>query len=96
MMTATPLAGILGALGALRDRRESVSLLPTLGGLPVLVMGGAEDSITPRDQVQALAEAIPGAKLVVVPGVGHLSPLERPGATTAAVADFLATIGEAR
>ena len=93
MMAGTPLAGILGALGAVRDRPDSMPLLPTLGGTPVLVVAGAEDQIIPRDRAQALAEAIPGARLVVLPGVGHLSPLERPEAATAALADFLATIG---
>jgi YbgC/YbaW family acyl-CoA thioester hydrolase len=95
MMTATPLAGILGALGAVRDRPDSVSLLSTLGGLPVLVLAGTADQITPRDEVQAIADGIPGASLIVLPDVGHLSPLERPEATTAAVADFLARIKEA-
>lgn len=95
MMAGTPLAGILGALGALRDRPDSVPLLPTLSGLPALVIAGAEDQITPREQVQAIADAIPDARVVVLPGVGHLSPVERPEAVTAAVSDFLATISEA-
>ena len=93
MMAGTPLAGILGALGALRDRPDSILLLPTLGGLPVLVVAGSKDQITPRDRAQKMADAIPGAKLVVLPGVGHLSPVERPEAATGAMTDFLATIG---
>jgi pimeloyl-ACP methyl ester carboxylesterase len=92
MMAGTPLAGILGALAALRDRPDSLPLLPALDGLPVLVVAGAEDQITPRDRAQAIADAIPGARLVVLPGVGHLSPVERPEATTEAMADFLAMV----
>jgi YbgC/YbaW family acyl-CoA thioester hydrolase len=93
MMAGTPLAGILGALGALRDRPDCMSLLPTLAGVPVLVIAGAEDQITPKEHAQAMADAIPGARLVVLPGVGHLSPVERPEAATAALADFLAAVG---
>ena len=92
MIEGTPLAGILGALGALRDRPDSMPLLPTLGGIPVLVVAGAEDQITPRERAKAMADAIPGARLVVLPGVGHLSPVERPEAVTAALAVFLASI----
>jgi YbgC/YbaW family acyl-CoA thioester hydrolase len=93
MMAGTPSAGILGALGALRDRPDSMPLLPMLGGIPVLIIAGAEDHITPKEHAQAMADAIPGARLVVLPGAGHLSPVEQPEAATAAVADFLATSG---
>jgi pimeloyl-ACP methyl ester carboxylesterase len=68
-------------------------LLPTLGGIPVLVIAGAEDQITPKEHAQAMADALPKARLVVLPGVGHLSPVERPEAATAALTDFLATGG---
>jgi 3-oxoadipate enol-lactonase len=93
MIEATPLPGILGALGAIRDRPDSLPLLPTLQGVPVLVVAGADDQITPRDRAKAMADAIPGAQLLVLPGVGHLSPVECPEAVTAALADFLATLG---
>ena len=34
MMAATPVAGIVGALGAMRDRPDSTAMLPELGGHP--------------------------------------------------------------
>ena len=37
-----------------------------------------------------MAEAIPGARLVVIPGAAHIPPLERPTATTHALLEFLA------
>lgn len=89
MMAATPLAGMVGALGAMRDRPDSTGLLPALGGLPTLVLVGEEDVLTPPDQVRALAQAIPGARFVAVPGAGHLPPVEQPAATTGALLEFL-------
>ena len=95
MMEATPVAGILGALGALRDRPDSRPLLPTLTALPTLIVVGDDDQLIPRDRSQAMADAIPGARLAVLPGVGHLAPVERPEAATALLVDFLAMVGRA-
>ncbi|MCO5998579.1 alpha/beta fold hydrolase [Actinoallomurus rhizosphaericola] len=56
------------------DKRAA---LPGLGRVPVLVMVGDRDLITPMRHAEALAAQIPGADLVVIPGAGHLLPLER-------------------
>jgi pimeloyl-ACP methyl ester carboxylesterase len=40
-----------------------------------------------------MAAAIPGARLVAIPGAGHLPPVERPSETTAAIQDFLRAVG---
>lgn len=93
MMEGTPVSGILGALSALRDRPDSTALLPRLNGLPTLVIVGDDDQITPRERAQAMAEAIPGARLSVLPGAGHLSPVERPEEVTGLMAEFLAGLG---
>ncbi len=93
MMAATPVAGIIGALAAMRDRHDSTGLLPTLEGIPALVIVGAEDALAPVDAARRMAAGIPGARLVVVPGAGHLPPMERPGETTSAVLDFLRVVG---
>ncbi|MFL5402330.1 MAG: alpha/beta fold hydrolase [Gemmatimonadales bacterium] len=89
MMAGTPVAGIVGALAAMRDRAGSEALLPTLATLPTLVIVGEADSLTPPDQARAMAQAIPGGQLVVIPGAGHLPPVEQPAATTKALRDFL-------
>jgi YbgC/YbaW family acyl-CoA thioester hydrolase len=93
MITATPVAGIVGALAAMRDRHDSTALLPTLAGLPTLVIVGEEDAVTPQDGARRMAAAIPGARLVVISGAGHLAPVERPSETTAAMLDFLRVVG---
>jgi len=88
MMAEQPPAGIFGALGGLRDRADSQAILPTIT-VPALVIAGDADVITSPADARALAAAIPGARLVVIPRAGHLSPLENPRAFNAAVRAFL-------
>jgi pimeloyl-ACP methyl ester carboxylesterase len=92
MIEAAPVSGIVGALGALRDRPDSTDDLPGLAGMPVLVVVGEEDEVTPPARARAMAEAIPGARVVVIPGAGHVPPLERPAATTQTLVEFLRAI----
>ena len=89
MIERTPVAGIAGALAAMRDRPDSSDLLPALGSIPVLVAVGEHDRITPAADAEAMAAAIPGARFEVILGAGHIPPLERPAETTALLADFL-------
>ena len=93
IMAATPVAGLIGALAAMRDRHDSTGLLPTLAGLPTLIMVGEDDAITPLDGARRMAAAIPGARLVVVPGAAHVPPVEQPAATTSALREFLRIVG---
>jgi 3-oxoadipate enol-lactonase len=87
-----PVPGIVGALGAMRDRPDSTALLPTLGGLPTLVIAGGDDQLIPVSQTSAMAAAIPGARLVVAPGAAHLPTLETPSIVTDALRSFLGTL----
>jgi 3-oxoadipate enol-lactonase len=92
MMSSTPVPGLVGALAAMRDRPDSSPLLPELAGLPTLVVVGEEDELTPPDTARALADRIPGARLVTVHGSGHLPPVERPVETTRALVEFLRSL----
>jgi pimeloyl-ACP methyl ester carboxylesterase len=92
-MVATPVAGMVGALAAMRERHDSTGLLPTLAGIPTLVLVGAEDAINPPEAARRLAGAIPSARLVVVPHAGHVPSVERPDETTAALREFLRVVG---
>lgn len=93
MMAATPVAGLVGALAAMRDRPDSTGLLPTFAGLPTLVIVGKEDTLTPPDAARRMAAAIPGARLTVVDGAAHVPPVERPSETTEAIREFLRIVG---
>jgi pimeloyl-ACP methyl ester carboxylesterase len=57
---------------------------------PTLVVGGAADGLLPRAHPVAYAEEIPGARLAVLEGAGHMVPLERPGEFASLVRAFLA------
>ena len=56
---------------------------------PALVMYGSEDTVTPESIGRAIAAAIPGARYVTLPGLGHASYVEGPGAFNAALTEFL-------
>jgi 3-oxoadipate enol-lactonase/4-carboxymuconolactone decarboxylase len=45
---------------------------------PVLAVAGSEDVATPPEQLEQIADAIRGTRLVVLDGVGHLPPAEAP------------------
>jgi len=91
MICRTPVAGLVGALGAMRDRPDSTGLLASID-VPALVIVGEEDELTPPPLARAMAAAIPGAAITAVPGAGHLSPLEEPTAVTRVMAAFLEAI----
>jgi len=57
--------------------------------VPTLVAVGDEDVGTPKPMAERIASAIPGAKLMVIPGAGHGSTLEQPAIVTAAIGAFL-------
>ena len=63
-------------------------LLPSVD-VPTVVLHGEADARTPRTVADAVHAAIPGSRLVVLPGVGHVSPVEAPERVTAEVQAFL-------
>ena len=89
MIEGTSVRGIVGALGAMRDRRDNTDLLERLGAVPVLALAGEDDAITPAQQMRAMASAIPGARFQVIPGAGHLPPLEQPKDVLRHIKEFL-------
>jgi pimeloyl-ACP methyl ester carboxylesterase len=57
---------------------------------PTLVIVGDGDQLTPPERAAEIVEGIGGARLVTIPGCGHLSTLEEPLAVTQALTGFLA------
>ena len=80
--------GVIDALRAMAARRDSQPLLASVM-CPTLVVAGSEDRVIPIAESEAMAKAIPGARLEVVPEAGHLVNLERPDAFQAAVEPWL-------
>lgn len=73
---------------ALLGRPAVADLLPTIT-CPTLVVTGELDQWAPPSQHAEFAEQIPNSKLVIVPGAGHMLPLEAPEALNSAIASWL-------
>jgi len=74
---------------AMAERPDSVGLLSSIT-IPTLVIVGEDDVLTTPADAQRIANGIPGAKLVVIPGAGHLSNMDQPDLFNRAVGDFAA------
>lgn len=67
-------------------------LLPQVAA-PTLVVHGDADVLVATDRAVTLAEGIPDARLVMLPGIGHLPWLEQPGEAISVILDFLGSTG---
>lgn len=81
-------AGAAWAMRAMATRPDSVATLAAFGG-PAVVIMGEEDALSPRDEHEAMAAALPLGSLVTIPACGHLSALEQPDAVSNALLTFL-------
>jgi pimeloyl-ACP methyl ester carboxylesterase len=66
------------------DQRD---LLPDIA-VPTLLIWGELDARSPLSVARQFEDAVPDAKLVVIPGAGHVSNLEQPDAFNDAVREF--------
>lgn len=86
--TRSPLA-LLRAAGEILDRRDQPGVARP-PAVPSLVLWGARDALVPVGGAGWVAEALPGARLEVISGAGHVPMLDHPAAVTAALRSFLA------
>ncbi|GAA2423041.1 3-oxoadipate enol-lactonase [Streptomyces glaucus] len=63
------------------DLREELARI----SVPTLLIAGREDPATPPAHLREIADAVPGAALVEIPGASHLAPAERPEAVLTAL-----------
>jgi pimeloyl-ACP methyl ester carboxylesterase len=82
---AQPANRVIGMVESLRDRPDAEDVLASIA-VPVVVVFGAEDAISPPETMHALAARIPDAQAVEIPAAGHLSAMEQPAAFAAACA----------
>ena len=57
--------------------------------VPTLVLDGEDEEIVLVDHAKALAKLIPNSELVLMKGVGHFAPYQKPDEFSRAVLDFL-------
>ena len=84
MMQAVGLATAVRQIRAISQRHEYRPMLEHLH-LPVRVLCGAHDRVIPQQRSEELAHWIPGEQLHVVPGAGHMLPMEQPQAVVDAM-----------
>ena len=69
------------AMAGRPDTRTAITMLTS----PIAVIMGEEDTMSPRAEQDLILDAAPHAMWIPIPEAGHLTPLESPGAVTAAL-----------
>ena len=88
IMESCPPLTIEHALAAMRDR-EDYTPLPSTFAKPILIIVGDQDAIASPETARAMHAAAPKSRLAIIPGAGHMSPLEQPRAfADALIADL--------
>ncbi len=91
MLEATPYETIVANLFGMRDRPDRTHVLSTVT-VPSLVLTSEHDLVAPESDSRAMAGAMGNAEFVLVPGAGHLSPIEAPGAVSDALRNLFARV----
>jgi pimeloyl-ACP methyl ester carboxylesterase len=91
MMTTTRASAAVAAHRGRAERRDHLDVLDRVA-VPTLLVVGSEDFFTPEPVMALMRERIPGARLVSIPGAGHLPNMENPGAFNEALDVFLTNV----
>ncbi|GGO53437.1 alpha/beta fold hydrolase [Streptomyces lasiicapitis] len=92
LIESTPIDVVAEFYPAFAEHDKAEALVH-FAGLPVLVLAGDKDLVTPSEHSEAIADLLPDAELVLVPDAGHLVMLEHPEAVTDRIADLLVRAG---
>jgi 3-oxoadipate enol-lactonase len=84
-----PSLTIQHALAAMRDREDYTSVLEQLN-VPVQIIVGELDAISPPPVAEEMCRRCRRGEMKVIPGAGHLAPIEAPELVARAIEDFLA------
>lgn len=87
MLSVKP-ATLSAALLGMAQRPDMTASLKEID-TPAVVICGQHDVISPPAEMQGIAAAMPRATFELIPGAGHMAPLEAPGKVNAAIARFL-------
>jgi pimeloyl-ACP methyl ester carboxylesterase len=90
------LATLRSVVGTEGQRVSAADRFYLAESVPVLIVWGARDPIIPARHGEDAHRALPGSKLEIFDGVGHLPQVEQPGHFIAVLEDFLAETEPAR
>ena len=93
MILNTPKQTLCNTLHALAERRDICNQLQEID-IPVLIMVGKEDKITPIAAAQQMHEKIRDSTLKIIPHAGHVTNLENPTAFKFQLVKFLELVGK--
>jgi len=80
--------GVKGCLLAMQGRTSVTSSLPNFK-IPLLLLCGEDDKLTPPGEMRSLSDIIPNSKYLIVPGSGHMTPIENSDFVNTSIKDFL-------
>ncbi|WP_320779530.1 alpha/beta hydrolase [Streptomyces sp. CRN 30] len=92
MIESTPIDVVAEFYPAFDDH-DKADALDRFADLPVLVLAGVRDLVTPSEHSEEIADRLPDAELVLVEDAGHLVMLEHPEVVTDRLADLLVRAG---
>ncbi|ROQ66734.1 pimeloyl-ACP methyl ester carboxylesterase [Streptomyces sp. 840.1] len=92
LIESTPIDVVAEFYPAFTEHDKSAAL-PLFLDVPVLILAGDKDLVTPSSHSEAIADRLPDAELVIVPDAGHLVMLEHPETVTDRLADLLVRAG---
>ncbi len=95
MIREAPVGVIADFYGALLGCDQS-AMLEVLGKVPVTVITGDRDRLIPPRLGAELAASIPGARIAMVAGAGHVLMMERPEVVNDAIRSLLAEVRQAK
>jgi 3-oxoadipate enol-lactonase len=87
-MGRTSPVGVAAAQRGMATRPDSTTTLQEWRE-PLLVIVGEEDALTPPELARRMHDLVPGSRLEVIQGAGHIPPVERPEAFASVLGDFL-------
>ena len=88
VMLANSSRAIAAAQRGMAIRPDSTPSLKDIT-VPTLVIAGEHDAISTPDEMRAFAAEIPQAEFVLIPGVGHMTPMEAPQEFNMALLNWL-------
>jgi pimeloyl-ACP methyl ester carboxylesterase len=91
MIVNTPKKTLYKTLRAFYERKETCSNLPNIK-VPVLIMVGNQDKITPPEAAQLIHEKVEDSSLYILEHAAHLSNLENPEEFNNQLEKFVSTV----